>query len=155
MMNASLRINVDPSSLFESLIADDVGFFGDVDDISSANLEYEDRRAKLQELIDRMVTAAPSWDGEPLQVSNEAAATAIRFLRVLPSNRELPKVAPDGDGDVILIWEPPHGNCIVTVQDNCLHVVDQPGSKHVKHIDAEPFRSARIPISVLHVLPMK
>lgn len=125
-------------------------------DSSSESLEYEDRKARLLAIIDAMTKEAPSWDGEPASVSEESAATAKRFLKALSPNRELPKVAPDGEGDVLLVWEPPYGNCIVTVQGDNLHMVDQPGSLHAVHIDAQSFLPGyRIPVSILHAIPMR
>src|SRR3990172_1026058 len=70
-------------------------------DVSSEALDYEDRRANLLTIIDGMVKHAPTWDGEPASVSEKSAETAKRFLKALPSNRELPKVAPDGEGDLL------------------------------------------------------
>lgn len=124
-------------------------------DLSSESLEYEDRKVRLQTIIEQMVVEAPSWDGEPATISNEAAETALRFLKALPSNRELPKVAPDGEGDVLFVWEPPHGNCIVTVQGGLLHMVDRPSTVNSEHIDGQRFAGYRIPISILHAIPMK
>jgi hypothetical protein len=125
------------------------------DDLSSEQLEYEDRKLRLMTLIDSMIDCAPSWDGESTFVTADAAATAIRFLSALPSNRSLPKVAPDGEGDILFVWEPPNGNCVVTVEDQMLHLVDQPGTRYVEHVDAVPFYGRRIPISILRSIPMK
>lgn len=125
------------------------------DDLSSQQLEYEDRRVQLAVLIEAMIDDAPSWDGEPAKVTEGSAATAIRFLKSLPANRHLPQVAPDGEGDVLLVWEPPSGNCIVTVQDDLLHVLDLPGTRNVEHIDAQPFYGERIPVAVLQAIPVR
>lgn len=124
-------------------------------DVSSESLEYEDLRVMLQSIIEQMVEDAPTWDGEPIAITNEAAETAIRFLKALPSNRELPKVAPDGEGDVLFVWEPPHGDCIVTVEGNVLHMVDRPSTNNAEHVDGKRFAGYRIPVSILHAIPMK
>jgi hypothetical protein len=128
---------------------------GAFSDVSSEQFDYLDRKARLRAVIDSMVEAAPSWSGEPCTVSNDSAQTAQAFLYLLTSNRELPKVAPDGEGDVLLVWEPPQGNCIVTVEPNLLHMVDRPGTPHVEHIDDQRFFGDRIPLSILHAIPMR
>lgn len=125
------------------------------EDVSSEALEYQERKGALQAIIELMVNNAPAWDGEPATVSGGSAETAIRFLRALPPNRELPKVAPDGEDNILFVWEPPNGNCIVTVQDGLVHLVNQPGTRHVEHIDAQLFRSNRIPVSILHAIPLR
>ncbi len=146
----SLRIWDDPSSEYE-------GFLGtEWQDISSAPLEQEDRRAALTAIIQKMEKVVPSWDGRDASpVSPEASETATRFLASLPSNRELPKVASDGDGNIIFVWEPPHGNCLMTVEPNLLHMVDKPGGPEVEHIDNQPFSGHRIPLAILSAIPLK
>src|SRR5690242_18583766 len=98
------------------------------EDTSSLTLEYDERKQQLRDIIWSMVPEAPSWDSEPVTVTAKSAETAERFLRRLPPNRELPKVAPDGEGNLFFVWEPPHGNCIITVEPDQLHMVDQPGT---------------------------
>ena len=47
-----------------------------------------------------------NWDGygaEP--ISNEAAADAIVFLRLLPSALPRPEIVPEPDGDIGLEWQ--------------------------------------------------
>jgi hypothetical protein len=134
---------------------DEAAFQISTSDLSSTTLEYEDRKARLQGLISRMIKEAPSWDGEPTRVEVRTALTAIRFLKVLPPDRELPKLAPDGEGDLLFVWQPPHGNCIVTVEGDLLHMVDQPGTQHVQHFDPIRFIGHRIPVSILHAIPFK
>jgi hypothetical protein len=125
------------------------------DDISSEILEYEDRKVQLQTIIDELAREAPSWDAEPVTVDVNVVATAQRFLRALPTNRELPQVAPDGEGDLLFVWETPHGNCILTVQNDVLHLVDNPGTQYAEHIDAQQFVGRRIPVSILHAIPTR
>src|SRR5687768_12858749 len=69
-------------------------------DVSSDILEYENRKVHLHMIIDMMISGGPSWDGDPCYVDPNVATTAHRFLQGLPPNRELPKVAPDGEGDL-------------------------------------------------------
>jgi hypothetical protein len=124
-------------------------------DHSSELFEYDDRKLKLEAIIDSMVLQAPSWDSEPMTVSAQAARTAKRFLQALPRNRELPKVAPDGEGDLLFVWEKPYGSCIVTVQPNVLHLVDRANTRYAEHIDAQCFVGYQIPISILHAIPLR
>jgi hypothetical protein len=125
------------------------------DDPSSESLEYEDRKARLRMLIDSMVHGAPSWDGEPAFVSVESAATALRFLAALPPKRPLPLVAADGEGSILLVWEPPSGNCIITVDKDVLHLLDKPGTPSVEHVDDQSFLGWRIPVAILHRIPLR
>jgi hypothetical protein len=130
-------------------------YFGNTTDSSSESLDYEERKARLLAIIDGMKAGAPSWDGEPARVSEGSAETGKRFLKALPFNRELPKVSPDGEGDLLFVWEPPQGNCVVTIQDRILHVVEQPGTRSVEHIDNQPFTGRRLPVSILPAIPLR
>lgn len=134
---------------------DDPDAGAEEDDFTSAVLDYEERRLQLRTIIDQMVVDAPSWDSDGAKVHSLSALTAQRFLTALPSNRELPKVAPDGEGDVLFVWEPPQGDCIVTVQHNLLHMVDRPGTRFAAHFDSVPFAGFHIPISILHAIPTR
>lgn len=149
------RLLCDSSSYDGVMISDLLN--NDWQDISSSPLlEHENRRAALTAIIQQMETVSPSWDGsDGTVISPESSETAIRFLAALPTNRELPKVAPDGEGNVIFVWEPPHGNCLVTVVPNCLHMVDKPGGLAVQHIDDQEFTGNRIPLLILSALPLK
>jgi hypothetical protein len=139
------------SSAVEVIIKDDELLLED----SSELFGYEDRKTRLDAVIAGMVREAPSWDSEPATISAETANTARRFLRALPHNRALPKVAADGEGDLLFVWEPPYGSCIVTVQPGLLHLVDHPGTQYAEHIDAQPFIGRHIPLAILHALPLR
>ena len=128
----------------------------DLDAIEESYLgrrEYDDRRERLIDLLDRMKTYAPNWSGDDeMAVSADAANTAKALLNLLKPDRELPKVAADGDGDVLLVWD---DQCIVTVQDRMLHMVEWPGTPHAEYVDAQPFFGRYLPVSVLRAIPMK
>ena len=152
-MNPNLE---DPSSYFEGVIVSSLLGAEWWQDTSSSLLKHVDERAALVLTIQEMETHPPSWDGgDATPVTQEASETAVRFLNLLPNNRELPKVAGDGEGNVILVWEPPHGNCLVTIEPNVLHMVNQPGSQAVEHIDNQPFDGVHFPVAILSAIPFK
>jgi hypothetical protein len=118
-------------------------------------LEHENRRVRLQKVVEAMQRTSAPWDPEVMAVSADSATTANRFLRALPIDCELPKVAPDGEGDILLVWEPPAGNCIVIVEGDNLHMVDQPGTRSATHVHNQKFLGDWIPVSILHAIPRR
>lgn len=129
--------------------------FAAEEDTSRTRLHFDSRRRELQAMVADMTRTAPSWDGEPTRVSPGAATTAMTFLQALPSNRHLPQVSADGEGDIMFVWRPPAGDCVLTVEDGLLHLVVHPGLPSVEHIDSVPFQGGHIPINLLRHLPIK
>jgi hypothetical protein len=142
---------LDTSSLGDSFVLDDVSW----EDSSSEMFEYAERKARLRSFVDSMIDEAPSWNSEPVFVSEQAVATAQAFLRLLPNNRRLPVVAAEGDGGLLFVWEPPNGNCILVVEQNLLHLLDEPGTRSVAHIENERFLGTYIPPVILDRVPLK
>jgi hypothetical protein len=114
--------------------------------------DHDDRKERILDLLERMKAAAPNWSDLEIAASPEAADTAKRLVRNLLSNRELPKVAAEADGDVILVWE---DCCVVTVQNQLLHMVERPGTPHAEYEDDVSFVGKHIPPSILRAIPMK
>jgi hypothetical protein len=48
--------------------------------------------------------------------------TAEKFFRTLPAGKAFPKVSPDGEGGLMLIWASPQ-SVLITVDDLKLHMV--------------------------------
>lgn len=116
---------------------------------------FENHREKLIAAIARMKESAPNWSGSDTKVSEESASTAEKFLRCLPVGSALPKVAADGEGDVMFVWEGPSVSCVVTVEPKTLHLVSKPGSKLVQQIDGQKFLGVQIPPTILRHIPSK
>jgi hypothetical protein len=122
---------------------------------SPEKLVFEEHRARLIAAVASMKEAAPNWYGAEAKVSEESALTAQKFLRCLPYGSVLPKVAADGEGDVMFVWEGPAVSCVVTVEPKTLHLVSNPGSKGVQQIDGQKFLGVQIPPTILRHIPSK
>jgi hypothetical protein len=126
---------------------------GDTGPKSSAQIQFEERRLRLISAILNMKGAAPNWSGIPSVVREDSANSAAQFLRCLPGDAILPRIAPDGEGDVMLVWEGPRGNCIVTVEKRSLHLVSEPGKVNVHQVGPQQFLGFSIPPSILTSIP--
>jgi hypothetical protein len=90
--------------------------------------------------------------GYAVEPSTTALAFAVEFVKNLPSNRVWPKVAPDEEGNVLLVWGGPPPRCAITLEGSTLHVVENPGSNST-HLDPIIYNGGHIPPRVLACIP--
>jgi hypothetical protein len=122
---------------------------------SNEQVAFEKRRSRLISAVNRMKRHAVNWSGADTCVREESADTAIQFLRYLPGDAILPQVAPDGEGDIMFVWDYQNGNCIVTVERHLLHLVSKPGTSDEKHIGPQQFLGFTIPTAIELRIPRK
>lgn len=79
------------------------------------------------------------------------------FVRVLPANKELPKICPDGEGGLMLVWQAPDNDdhtFMLTVHGMTLHGVTCAGTPNAECIDDIPFEPNQgIPQRILDCIP--
>jgi len=121
----------------------------------SVDGDFEAHRSRLISALRRMKETAPTWSGRAANVSAGSALTAEQFLFSLPSSVALPKVAPDGEGDVMFVWDAPGRECVVTVEPKLLHLVSKPGDPRGVQINSQRFLGIQIPPSIMRHLPHK
>jgi hypothetical protein len=117
--------------------------------------EFETRRSRLIAALRRLKDSAPTWSGVSTKINPASALTAEQFLLRLAPAVALPKVAPDGEGDVMFVWDQPGKECVVTVEPKLLHLVSKPGDPAGVQISAQRFLGIQIPPSILRHLPTK
>jgi hypothetical protein len=122
---------------------------------ASTDDTFDSKRTRLISAIRALKSEAPNWSGEQRTVNAGSALTAEKFLQCLSSQHRLPKIAADGEGDVMLVWDDPKNSCIVTIEPRTLHMVLHPGTPQAKQIDAIQFLGLRIPPNILGHLPLK
>jgi hypothetical protein len=123
---------------------------------SAEQLAYENRKARLIDAVNIMKRSAPNWSGASTRINDLSAQSAERFLRCLPGDAVLPRVAPDGEGDVMFVWDSQNQqSCIVTVEQRALHLACQLGTSQEQHIAQQRFLGVRIPTAILDRIPSK
>jgi hypothetical protein len=121
---------------------------------SPEQIAFEKRKARLITAVNTMKRSAPNWYGSSTSVNDLSAQSAEKFLRCLPGNAVLPRVAPDGEGDIMFVWDGPQ-SCVVTVERRALHLACKLGTPDAKHVDARRFLGVRIPAAILEHIPSK
>lgn len=119
------------------------------------DLEHIRRKGALTRLVKQFETVGLSHDDSDSDFADPASVeTAIAFLRKLPLHCQLPKAAPDSDGDIMMVWETPDYTILLTVAKWRLHAAVDPGTTRSEHIDNVPFDGDLIPARILNRLPV-
>lgn len=123
---------------------------------SPDQLKYEKRKSRLIEIVQSMRHSAPNWSGLAMRIDPISAESAEAFIRCLPGKAVLPRVAPDGEGDVMFVWEKAGEQpCVVTVEKRSLHLACKLGSPQAERIDAQKFLGLTIPPAIAERIPSK
>lgn len=110
--------------------------------------------ARLQLLRD-FAAYGLSWaDGAQAKITGASRATAEAFLRALPDNKSLPKLSPDGEGGVMMVWEAHNRTLLVTADESVLHTVFAAATPDAVYLNDIPFNAAKtIPREILDAIP--
>ncbi len=123
---------------------------------SVEELEHARTRKALIELVSQFVTEGLSFDDRAEckadELSGEAASA---FLRRLPPEFSLPKIAPDDEGDVVMVWEAAQTTVLLTIASWKLHVVINPATLQSQHLPEMVFDGETFPKKLLNCLPAR
>jgi hypothetical protein len=123
---------------------------------SSYDLAAERTRATLVGLIKHLATTPITWtERDPIRIDKISAETAIGFIHQLPPDRAFPKVAPDGEGGIILVWDSGSQKELITVDRTSLLLIENPGQPSSYHFRPLRFDGERIPPIILEHLPRR
>jgi hypothetical protein len=116
---------------------------------SAEALAHEHDRLLLLRAIDWVLVER----GGPTSRSTASRAAAAAFIQNLPTNRALPRVTVDEDGDLVMIWDD-RGRCAVTFEGVTLHMVVNPGANS-QHIEPTIYHGGHIHPKLLHNIPVR
>jgi len=98
----------------------------------------EHKRDLLSRLIAQFAMEGYSRDCErSRRIAQETAKAATALIRSLPKNFDLPRVAPDDDGALAMLWTDGGKEVLGLLDEWQLHIVQHPGSPNA--IYHEPF----------------
>lgn len=118
-------------------------------------LEVRDQeKPKLLALIDQFADEGFSCVGERAsKVSRDSAEAAKALFALLLPGRQLPKIAPDGEGGLIAVWESPEDSVVLVVDNWRLHLVARATTPRATYFDDVPFDGERLPDVVIEWIP--
>jgi len=119
-------------------------------------LDHVRQKRALERLILLFEVQGISYDEYVSEPANHASVeAAVTFLEKLPNIFQLPKVAPDSEGDIMMVWEAMDRATLLTVSGWRLHAVVDPTGVRPEHFDNVPFDGDVIPTRILLQLPMR
>ncbi|KMO43698.1 hypothetical protein VQ03_07115 [Methylobacterium tarhaniae] len=125
--------------------------YSDLDPTRESSI-HNSRLAHLVDAIRQLPAHAKDMDYA--DVSPVTMQIAIDFVRRLPLNRALPKVAVDDEGDILMRWAEPTGRCALTVAHQVLHMTANPGSNST-HVEPLVYNGGHIPPALLQHIPIR
>jgi hypothetical protein len=125
--------------------------------VTQAVIRREQTREELIALVHRFAADGLSWTAEEAaKITGPTRQTAEAFLRALAADKASPKISPDGEGGLMMVWEDNDHPLLVTVDDMRLHVVFAAATPFAEYIDNIPFgRGQEIPERVLNAIPAR
>jgi len=108
-------------------------------------------------LLQRFARFGFSWRaGEPAKITPTTHQVSEAFLRALPAAKAFPKIAPDGEGGLLMIWERSGKRFLLTINDLRLHGVIAVGAPDAEYIDGMPLDLVQvIPDKILDAIPAR
>jgi hypothetical protein len=97
-----------------------------------------------------------NWsDSEAVPIDSLSAETAIAFILRLPPDRAFPKIAPDGEGGLMLVWDSSERKTLVTIDRVVLLLVSEAGRPNSHHFRPLRFDGDAIPAILLEHIPSR
>jgi hypothetical protein len=124
---------------------------------SSYDPDVERPRSELLATIRYLAKNPITWSERDVgtRVDHLSAETALAFIRAMPADRAFPKLAADGEGGLIFLWESQERKAMITVDGGLLWLVRQPGEPDSFHFSPLRFDGETIPRIVIESLPRR
>lgn len=108
---------------------------------------------RLKALISKIATHGLSWElRQTSRISSDTAVSALAFLESLSSNKKLPRISPDGDGNLILYWDGAHP-LLVTIDGWRAHAAFDATTAQATYLENIALNGLVIPRSIYSAIP--
>ena len=113
---------------------------------TAETLERQRILERMHHLIDRFATEGFGWDAESAcTITPDTARAAKMFLDLIPHAAMLPRIAPDGDGGLTVVWERNGNHDLLVIEDWTIHIVRNAATNHAQYEDNIRFDGQRLP----------
>lgn len=122
--------------------------------VTETSIERTRERERLISLVGQMNQDGHSCTRDhPSKVSDESAATARALFEILLPSRETPKIAPDGEGGLIAVWDDPASSVVLVIDNWKLHLVVNAATPDARYFDDVPFDGEHLPDVIIQSIP--
>lgn len=120
---------------------------------TSDALEIRKEKELLLALVQHFVEEGFSRNFECAgTITHDTADAARSLLAILPSDVEIPKIAPDGEGALVVAWEMTEPNIILIIDNWRLHLIKNATTPQAEYLDDLPFDGEQIPNAILEAI---
>lgn len=110
-------------------------------------------RARLKSLInDFYINGYLSCASDPVKVDRQTSEASRLFLDLLPADKNLPTVIPDGEGGLVMHWDRLQNPALLVVDGWRLHGVAFAGTDHAEYLAPVTLMPSHIPSSILAII---
>ena len=122
--------------------------------VTDKSIERARQRERLISLIGQMNQYGHTcMRDRPSKISDESAATARALFEILLPTYEVPKVAPDGEGGLIAIWEKQNRSTVLVIDNWKLHLVVNATTPEARYVDDVSFDGEHLPDVIVESIP--
>ena len=115
-------------------------------------LSNDDRKIKKQILYGVIAKSlGPNSIFLPKSIDTTTAVFSKYVIQQLPDTVPLPKIAPDIEGGLLMVWEGQR-TILATIEGNRLHLVAEPGTLESRHFDDLELNGLALPADLLREL---
>jgi hypothetical protein len=119
-------------------------------------LKHEEERQALVALLARLSVSGLSWTADrSATITAASRQTAQAILRALPAGKALPKISPDAEGGLMMVWNGPGDPFLLTVDNLRLHAVLAATTPRAVYLDDIPFWGQELTQQLLDAIPSR
>ena len=112
------------------------------------DFDFEIQKRKVLDLVRRIGQL------ELGAVTQDSCHATQRVIMGLPMDRALPKVAPDGEGGLALIWDDEDSKLVFDIDGFALHIIERAGSTtSVHHSKVRILSDGELPSKYVNLIP--
>ncbi|WP_158934062.1 hypothetical protein [Burkholderia sp. S171] len=130
----------------------DVTVLADVGTADGAARALE--KKNILTLIEQFVSDGFSCVRErPSMVSRDSADAAKALFSILLPSRQTPKIAPDGEGGLIAVWDVKTPHAVLVIDNWKLHLVTAAATQEAQYFDELSFDGESVPDAISEFIP--
>jgi len=136
----------------ELIIIDNTAMPGEAMTVQA--IKKRDDRQNYISLIGHMARHGVSWDPDYTgTISFDTAQAATALFDKFDSGTVLPKISPNGEGGLMMVWGQPENQVLAVIDNWRIHLVTQATTPNAKYSDDLAFDGEVVPTVVLLAIP--
>ncbi|MQA23452.1 hypothetical protein [Rugamonas rivuli] len=110
-------------------------------------------REKTRDMLITSIRRFASETSDAYRLTSETADASVALIKALRNSMRLPKIAPDGEGGLMAVWEGEHPVIALVVDNWKMHMVTGAATDQAEYFDDLPFDGIRLPKEILEFIP--